>query len=89
MSIEPDHSVSYKIACVPSEDRSACTSESLQGTLWVAEDPKHLQADSKEPDQPVRMRRLICVFDGRICKLVGNAVPRLNILLKHLNSGFS
>ena len=26
-------------------------------------------------DQTVRMRRLICVFAGRICNFVGSAVP--------------
>ena len=41
-------------------------SESSRDTLWVANDPKLLQADSENTDQPAGMRRLIYVFAGRI-----------------------
>ena len=44
-------------------------SEHLQDTLCVAKDPKRLQADSEDSDQHAR------IFAGRICSLVGNAVP--------------
>ena len=37
-----------------------------QGTLWVAKDPKRLQADSEDWSD--------WVFAGRVCSLVGNAV---------------
>ena len=39
-------------------------------------DPKRLQADSENSDQPARMRRLILVFAGQTCSLIGNAVPQ-------------
>ena len=53
--------------------------ESSQGILWVAKDPKHLQADSEDSDQTARMRRLIWVFAARICSPVGNSVPLLKL----------
>ena len=31
--------------------------QSLQGTLWVAKNPKHPQVDSKDSDQPMLMYR--------------------------------
>ena len=40
----------------------------------VARDPKYLQADSEGTDQAARMRRLMCVCNGRICTFAGNAV---------------
>ena len=55
----------------------AVWSDSLQGTLWVAKDPKRPHVDSEYFDQPVRMRRLIRVLAGRTFSLVGNSVFRL------------
>ena len=51
--------------------------QSSQGTLWVAKDPKRLQADSKDSDQHARVHMLTWVFFERTCSLVGNAVSRL------------
>ena len=55
------HSISYKIACATSDnsDQPRSLSKSLQGTLWLAKYPKHLQADSEYSDQPAHQRRLI------------------------------
>ena len=47
-----------------------CTFVSSQGS-------NRLQADSEDSQQPAEMRRLMCVFTGRTCNLVGDAVPRL------------
>ena len=55
IKIEPGHSISYKKAYVPSEDRSACASS--RATLQVVKDPKRLQADSEDSDQTARMRQ--------------------------------
>ena len=52
-------------------------SEYSQGTLWVAKDPKRLQADSEDSGQHARMHRLMWVFAGRSCNPVGIAVARL------------
>ena len=50
ISNEPGHSISWKNACAPSEVSSAYayiqSCQFLQGTLWVAKDPKRLQVDS-------------------------------------------
>ena len=51
-SFKPGPSVSYKTACAPSEDSDQpAHSRSLirvyEGALWVAKDPKRLQADSE------------------------------------------
>ena len=56
-------------------------SESAQGTLLVPKDSKILQATSEDSDQTAQMRSLIRVFAGRTCKLVGNAAPRLKLLI--------
>ena len=50
--------------------------QSSKGTLCVSKDPKRLQADSKDSDQPARMRRLIRVFARRTCDLMRNTVFR-------------
>ena len=55
----------------------AVWSESWQGTLRVAKDPKCLLADSEDSDQSVWIRKLVCVFSGRTYNLVGNIVPWL------------
>ena len=64
------HSISCKIACVPSEDLDQSahlqSGQSLQGSLWVAKDTKHHQVD------------IVCwVFPGCTCSLVGNPVSQL------------
>ena len=76
---EPGHSISYnEIACAPSED-SAQPAYPCSLIRVFAKDLRRLQADSEDSDQTARMRRLIWVFDGHTCNLVGNAVPRLNV----------
>ena len=63
MTYEMAPNISYKTACAPSKDSDQpvdlCSLIHLQGTLWVAKDPKHLQVDSKDSDQTVQMHRLI------------------------------
>ena len=61
----------------------AVWSESSQGTLWIAKDPKRLQVDSEDPDKPARIRTLIWVFAGRPCNLIGNALPQLKYNLNN------
>ena len=39
----------------------------------------YLQVDSEDSDQTARMCRLISVFDGRTCNIVGNTLTRLVI----------
>ena len=73
---EPEQSISYNVACAISEDSDqlhncAVWYESLQGTIWVAK-------DSEDSDQMALLHRLIWVFAGHTCNLVGNAVARLN-----------
>ena len=51
--------------------------QSLQGTLWVIKDSKHLQVDNEDYNQTVLMRRVIWVFARQTCNLVGNTVPQL------------
>ena len=74
-------SISYKTSRAPSEDSDrpaktqirlrirAVWSESSQRTLWIAKDPKRLQADTEDSDQPARMCTLIWVFARRTCNL--------------------
>ena len=52
-------------------------SESTQGNLYVAKALKRLKADNEDSDQTARMRRLIGVFAGHTCNVIGNAVFRL------------
>ena len=57
---EPGLSISCKIACVTSEIldqpvHQRSLSESSWGTLWVANDLKHLRADSEVSDQPAHV----------------------------------
>ena len=49
---EQEHSKTYKMLCAPSED-------SEQPAIWVANDPKLLQAENEDSGQIARMRRLI------------------------------
>ena len=49
---------------------------------WVAKDPSFLHADSEDCDhQTGRMRRLIWVFTGRTCHLVGFVMRRLKYVV--------
>ena len=67
-------------ACLVKTDQPAHPRSLIRvfaGTLWIAKDPERFQADSEDPDQPARMHRLIWVFAGRTCNLVGNAGHRL------------
>ena len=47
------------------------SSKSSLCSLWVAKDPKLLQADNEDSNQTGRMRRLTLVFAGRTGHLVG------------------
>ena len=66
---EPPHVKTNKMACVPSEDRSAWafaqSDQSLLCAQWVVRDPNFLHADSEDSDQTGWMSRLIIVFTGR------------------------
>ena len=46
-------------------------SESSLCTQWVADDPRFLHVDSEDSDQTGQMPRLIWVFAGRTCHIVG------------------
>ena len=52
-------------------------SESWLCAQWVAKDPGFLHADSDDSDQTVRMPRLIWVFAGCTCHIVGFVMSRL------------
>ena len=56
--------------------RAVC-SGSLQGTPWVAQDPKRIQVDRENSEQTARIREMISVFAGRKYNLVGNAQSEL------------
>ena len=62
---EPGHSISYKIASAPNLDISqplnwhSLSDRSFPKFFRLVENPKRLQADSEDPDQTARMRRLI------------------------------
>ena len=50
--------------------RSACAaSESSNGTLWVVRDPKRLQADREDSDQPMRVHIVVWIFTRRTFNL--------------------
>ena len=60
---EPGYSISYKIACAPSEDsdqtaRMRSLIRGFAGHSRVAKELKRLQADSKESDQTAWMHVL-------------------------------
>ena len=83
---EPRHSISYKIACAPSED-SDQTARSDQSSLSTWRGIGSLatyMVPCEDSDQTVRMRRLIWVTAGRICNLVGNAYPGSSVFLHFL-----
>ena len=67
--------------CVPNEDRSAWASaQSDQSSLcaqWVATRTSLLHADSEDSDQTGWMPRLIWVFAGCTCHLVGFIMRQL------------
>ena len=58
-------------------------SESLLCAQRIANDPSFLHADSEDSDQTGRMPRLIWVFAGRTCHLVGFVMRRLKCLYEH------
>ena len=58
-------------------------SESSLCAQWVANDPSFLHADSEDSDQTGQMPRLIWVFAGRTCHLVGFFMRRLKCLYEH------
>ena len=75
-------SIFYKFACAPSEDSDQpAHPRSLirifARALWVAKDPKRLQADGKCSGMHTQMRRLVWVFAWRTYNIVGNAVSYL------------
>ena len=54
-------------------------SESSLCAQWVAKDLLFLHGDSEDSDQTGRMPRLIGVFAGRTCHIVGFVVTRLTL----------
>ena len=56
-------------------------SESSLCTQWVAKDPGFLHVDSKDSDQTGWMPRLIWVFAGCTCNIVGFVTRRLKCLV--------
>ena len=62
------------MACAPSEDADQQMLFSLRFPVANALDPKR-PTDYEDSDQTVWMRRLIGIFVGCTCSLVGNAVP--------------
>ena len=79
---EPVNSIPYKTVCAPSED-SDQSDQSSHGTLIVTKDSMRLHVDREDTGHHARMRRLISVFAGRKCNLVGDAVTRRNRLKPH------
>ena len=84
LELEPPRDKTNKMACAPSEDRSAWAStQSDQSSLsawrkigsWAAH-----WAHSEDSDQTGRMPRLIWVFAGRTCNFVGFVMRRLILL---------
>ena len=53
------------------------TSNRRYAVCPLGKDPKDIHAVSEDSDQTARMRRLIWVFAGRPCKIVGIVEPRL------------
>ena len=65
----------YLWTCAPSKDHQVqilrirtVWSDSLLDAFWEAKDAKFLLADNEDPDQTVRMQRLIWVLIGRPCE---------------------
>ena len=56
--------------------------QSLQGTLWVARNQKHLQLDSKDSDQPVQMHIALLYVQScrKCCALAHTPVTYIRIL---------
>ena len=78
----PRHSVSYKIAYAPNKDSDQPARP--YSLIWVfprytvgSNAPKCLQVHSDNSDPIAQMCRLIRVFTGLTCSLVGNVVPWL------------
>ena len=85
--IKPGHSISYMTAFAPSKDSDQpvylC---SLISLCCQPEDALDAWLPGECPvktDQTAQMGRLIWVFAGCTCSVVGNAVPRLISLRKH------
>ena len=73
-----------KWLCAQQRLRSAwAPTQSDQSSLFahvLAKDPRFLHADSKESDQTRRMPRLIWVFPGRTCHIVGFIMRQLKCI---------
>ena len=79
---EPQHDKTNKMTSVrPAKTRIRCPvwSESSLCAQWVAKDLMFLHGDSEDSDQTGRMPRLIWVFAGRTCHIVGFVVTRLTL----------
>ena len=70
--IEPGPSISYKTACTPSKDPDQPAHPHF-GSLAT-----HRVSCNENSDQTARMRRLVCIFAGCTCNIVGNAVSRFS-----------
>ena len=61
------HTCVPKNTCIDLLIRAVRSEYSLTA-LWIAKDPRFLQADSEDSDQTAHSRRLIWVFAGRTCQ---------------------
>ena len=80
-TFEPGHKISYKIP--HPHPRSLIRVFTL--ALWVAKDPKSVQADGEDSDQTAQMSRLMWVFAVRSCNMTGNAVSRLIVINERIS----
>ena len=85
---EPPHDKTNIMTCAPSEDSDLPVHPpSLIRVFvcaqWVANDPSFLHVDSEDSDQTGRMLRLIWVFAGLTCHLVGFVMRQLKCLYEH------
>ena len=80
---EPPHDKTNIMTCVPSEDTDQPVHPPSLCAQWAANDPSFLHAESEDSDQTGRMPRLIWVFAGRTCHLVGFVMRRLKYLYEH------
>ena len=76
------HISSYKMACYPAKTQISLHnltvwSESSLCILWIAKDSNHLHEARHDSNQTAQMHKLIWVFAGHTCKIVGIAVPQL------------
>ena len=86
-SWENDLSISYKFICAPQH----CLIRVCTGHSLGSQRSKASSADIEDSDRPARMRRLIWIFAGSTCVLVGNTVPQLvcKISKVHVSACFS